>query len=292
MHKLHEMGVRTVIITSSSLTGADLLRSSCCESSSAHAGLPCEGRSNDGNSTATDASCAENTMLLLASCPISDVEDQITDPEGIFHDLCQIPEVERPAYVQFAIAVPKILNENGDLITFTGTGDMTAALLLAQSAKHPKNLVKATELVLRTVRAVCMRTTDAYNEHLRKLEIARQAIARDIAHQNVSTGAELSSQVNHAHGTGHGESMDLTEAKFYIECARGIKSRLDVYGSQSPEVFSHIETHKGDIEALANNTSPIPSFLELKLVQSKTVIESPPDFGFHAVRIRCVSTRT
>ena len=48
--------------------------------------------------------------------------------------------------------------------TFTGTGDLFAATLLAWSSKSPHNLVEACEKVIATLQAVCKRTYSSESE--------------------------------------------------------------------------------------------------------------------------------
>ncbi|GAU31110.1 hypothetical protein TSUD_212170, partial [Trifolium subterraneum] len=57
---------------------------------------------------------------------------------------------------QFKIAIPKIP------AYFTGTGDLTTALLLGWSNKHPDNLEKAAELAVSSLQALLQRTLNDY----------------------------------------------------------------------------------------------------------------------------------
>ncbi|CAJ2653153.1 pyridoxal kinase [Trifolium pratense] len=57
---------------------------------------------------------------------------------------------------QFKIVIPKIQ------AYFTGTGDLTTALLLGWSNKHPDNLEKAAELAVSSLQALLQRTLNDY----------------------------------------------------------------------------------------------------------------------------------
>jgi hypothetical protein len=61
------------------------------------------------------------------------------------------------SHVQFAIPIPKLPT------VFTGTGDLTAALLLAHSHECPGAFATACERALATVHAVCRRTMARYD---------------------------------------------------------------------------------------------------------------------------------
>jgi hypothetical protein len=73
------------------------------------------------------------------------------------------------AHARFTITIPKLSS------VFTGSGDLTAALLLAHSHEHPKSLVSACEKSIATVQAVCKRTIAHYHDSLAALEAAKSA---------------------------------------------------------------------------------------------------------------------
>lgn len=88
----------------------------------------------------------EATMLLIASCPWEAVRDEWE--RGIFAGV----DRSASAKARFAVEIPRM---DAD---FTGTGDLTAALLLAHSHARRGSLVAAVEMALATVQAVCART--------------------------------------------------------------------------------------------------------------------------------------
>lgn len=89
------------------------------------------------------------TMLLIASTPWSRVEDR--------RDLWAADEFGVGPHARFGITIPKIPSK------FTGTGDLTAALLLAFATAHPRDLPSVCERVLGALRAVCLRTLRSPN---------------------------------------------------------------------------------------------------------------------------------
>lgn len=95
------------------------------------------------------------TMLLLAACPWEDVEDECA-PGGIFHGAARAPAGAPPsargASAAFAVPMPRLPAR------FTGTGDLMAALLLAAADAHPANFVRACEVAVASLRAVCAAT--------------------------------------------------------------------------------------------------------------------------------------
>ena len=77
----------------------------------------------------------------------------------------------RGEHAVFTITVPHLP------FSFTGTGDLTAALLLAQAHAHPRNFVAACEAVVLSLQVVCANTVARYTRLTAEAEVARAAIA-------------------------------------------------------------------------------------------------------------------
>ena len=96
--------------------------------------------------TSAEMACAPGALLLLASCPWEDVADDAAALAG------RRGVGGGGAHARFAIAVRRMP------LTFSGTGDLLAALLLAHTAANPRALVTACLRALATTQAVCART--------------------------------------------------------------------------------------------------------------------------------------
>lgn len=95
-------------------------------------------------------------LVLLASAPWEAVEDEW---ETVFAGVDRVAR----SHAVFRIDIPRIDS------TFTGSGDLTAALLLAHTQAAPKALAAACLRTIATVQAVCRRTVahhDACVAHL------------------------------------------------------------------------------------------------------------------------------
>lgn len=101
-----------------------------------------------------------STMLFIVSAPWEAVADDIEKVWG---------EAAPPtAKARFSIAIPKLPS------VFTGTGDLTAALLLAHMHAHPRGLVTACRKALATVQAVCGRTLKAHDAAVAAIAAAKE----------------------------------------------------------------------------------------------------------------------
>ena len=153
---LHACGVPTVVMTSSDVS---LL-------SGESAGMPDYGSGSGARASTDESACGSaddvngasspslGSMLLIASCPWDAVTDDVDN--GFFTG------VDRTAFprARFCVEIPRLRAD------FTGTGDMTAALLLAHSHAHPRSLVTAVEKTIATVQAVCKRTIEQRDSRL------------------------------------------------------------------------------------------------------------------------------
>jgi len=81
--------------------------------------------------------------------------------------------VDRAAHshARFTITITKLPS------VFTGTGDLTSALILAHATTAPKAFAGACEKALTTVQAVCRRTMAHYDACTRELAAAKAAVA-------------------------------------------------------------------------------------------------------------------
>ncbi|KAL6847069.1 hypothetical protein ACP4OV_022922 [Aristida adscensionis] len=121
---LHSAGPRKVVVTSALIEGKLLLIGS-------------------HKKTETHATCESITCLCNRNSRASSSCMCISSP------------VEQPPE-QFKIEIPKIP------AYFTGTGDLTTALLLGWSNKYPDNLETAAELAVSSLQAVLRRTVEDY----------------------------------------------------------------------------------------------------------------------------------
>lgn len=97
----------------------------------------------------------------MCACVFADMVRD--DWEGVFKgcDRTATP------HARFTISIPKLPT------VFTGSGDLTAALLLANSDAFPHSFVTACERTIATVQAVCKRTMDFYSKCVAELEAAK-----------------------------------------------------------------------------------------------------------------------
>ena len=125
---LHALGARCVVVTSTD--ARLLLKGEAC---------------GEGEGKGAESSY----LLLIASCPREDVRNSralggCSDAGGD----CGL--------VRFAVRVPRIA------WSFTGTGDLAAALLIIERDRNPGDLVAAVEGVAAALHSVCLRTHAHY----------------------------------------------------------------------------------------------------------------------------------
>ena len=137
---LHALGARTVVVTSTDVALALRPRVGGIGVVGG-AGLDADA---DAGADGTDA------LLLVASCPWSEVRASALFAPAL------AAAATRPSHARFAVRVPRIA------WSFTGTGDLAAALLLAQRGAHAGDLVLAVENVAAALLAVCLRTRARY----------------------------------------------------------------------------------------------------------------------------------
>lgn len=162
------------------------------------------------------------------------------------------------SHARFAIRIPKLRS------VFTGSGDLTAALLLAHATAHPHSLVTACEKTIATVAAVCKRTMAHYATCTAALEAERAAAAAAAA-TSAAAGASGSSAPSGGAGAGAAAGAGVTAA--------GEAGSVAVSGPGSASSWLSLAaaSTSGQMGAV------IPAFNELRIVQSKADIESPPD---------------
>lgn len=184
MDALHTMGARSVVITSSFVASAG-------------------GVAGDGH------------MLVFGSLPWSEVTDECgPDPApaasmmgGVARRVRLWPAGPSPGtpFARFAVRVPRIPG------SFTGTGDLMAALLFAHTSRDSRGggvggLVRAVELTLATMAAVCERTERA---KARAVAAGRVAAAAAAAGMDDATAAKAQSAA--------AAELRLVESKSAIE---------------------------------------------------------------------------
>jgi hypothetical protein len=142
---LHALGARTVVVTSTDVALALRPRVGGIGGGGigvgGGAGLDADA---DAGADGTDA------LLLVASCPWSEVRASALFAPAL------AAAAPRPSHARFAVRVPRIA------WSFTGTGDLAAALLLVQRGAHAGDLVLAVENVAAALLAVCLRTRARY----------------------------------------------------------------------------------------------------------------------------------
>lgn len=160
-------------------------------------------------------------------------------------------------FARFSITIPKLHS------VFTGSGDLTAALLLAHATETPRALASACEKTIATVQAVCRRTMAHYNDCTVALE-AERAKATDAAGASAAGAAG-------ADAAGSSEGAAAAAAVPYAAAAKASAEHAPSWLSLAAGSTS------GQMGAI------IPAFNELRIVQSKRDIECPPDTsGFRA----------
>lgn len=167
------------------------------------------------------------TVALCATCA-----------ECVFDDLEHVFKgIDRSTFprARFTIAIPKLSS------VFTGSGDLTAALLLAHAYDNPHSLVTACERAISTVQTVCKRTLEHY--HTCELELAAAKAAA------ASTSTSGSSDVS---SSGTGVASDAGRVR-----------------SSAGWIIAAAASASGQMGTV------IPVFNELRLIQSKRDIERP-----------------
>lgn len=155
------------------------------------------------------------------------------------------PAASPRSHARFAIRIPKLRS------VFTGSGDLTAALLLAHADAHPHSLVTACEKTIATVAAVCKRTMAHYAACTAALEAER-----------ASAAAAAAADAGAAPASSGDASADAGAAATAAESdAGGATSWLSLAAASTSGQMGSV----------------IPAFNELRIVQSKGDIESAPD---------------
>jgi pyridoxal/pyridoxine/pyridoxamine kinase len=187
MDALHAMGARSVVITSSFVASAG-------------------GAAHGGGS---------GHMLVFGSLPWSEVTDECgPGPAPVASMMGGVARRGRlwPAgpspgtpFARFAVRVPRIPG------SFTGTGDLMAALLFAHTSRDSMDggvggLVRAVELTLATMAAVCERTERA---KARAVAAGRVAAAAAASGVDAATAAKAQSAA--------AAELRLVESKSAIE---------------------------------------------------------------------------
>lgn len=126
---------------------------------------------------------------------------------------------------------------------FTGSGDLTAALLLAHSHALPHDLTSACERALASVQAVCRATRDYYAACVDRLRMSASA-------EPSATAPAGSASAASSDTSGTGSTPSATPRSAWMATAAASSS--------------------------GQMGSVIPVFNELRLIQSRDVLERPP----------------
>jgi pyridoxine kinase len=126
---LHALGARTVVITSTDRSARVRRRP----------------RAGDRAPSGAGASPPPpDALAMIVSCPFADVSESELFAGGAGRGA--------RGHAQFTVLLPRIDGE------FSGTGDLTAALLLVERLRRPHDLVAAVESVCAVLLGVCART--------------------------------------------------------------------------------------------------------------------------------------
>lgn len=137
---------------------------------------------------------------------------------------------------------------------FTGSGDLTAALLLAHSHALPHNLTSACERTLASVQAVCRATRDYYSACLDRLRATATTVPSAVASAS-SAGASSSDKSVPVPTT-----RDASRDAWMVTAAASSSGQMG---------------------------SVIPVFNELRLIQNREVLEHPPALPGMITRACC-----
>lgn len=297
MNALHALGSRTVVLTSTDLSQADLEQHTAATTHTttpsqqlpldlSHAHREHNGKDH-GGSGASALPAAAATMLLLASCPWEDVQEEVSSPHGIYSHQQHQQQHGRTGgaggsgHAVFAVVIRKLP------ASFTGTGDLTAALLLANYTRYVQeaapvpalpaglptaaaaagesasaqaapgggratNFVRAVESTLASLRQVCVATMERAERLCAESERAQALLAAAAAAQAGEGGGVESS------------TPELIRARCLVTAAeRGLPR-----GYHQPE-----QAHGSDRPA--GRLPPIQSFHELHLIGAQAALVDP-----------------
>ena len=126
---LHALGARTIVITSTDKSARVRRR-------------PRAGDKASGGAGASPP--PPDSLAMIVSCPFADVSESELFAGGA--------GCGASGHAQFVVLLPRVDGE------FSGTGDLTAALLLVERLRRPHDLVAAVEGVCAVLLGVCART--------------------------------------------------------------------------------------------------------------------------------------
>jgi pyridoxine kinase len=235
-----------------------------------------------------------DSMLLLVSCPWDEVAETAGRPTLFGGDSgssssSSSPAADsasasaRPSHARFGLSIPRLPS------SFTGTGDLVAALLLLHSTLHPRDMPLACEKTVATVHAVCRRTM-AYNEAARAAVGLPPTSSADesssFAGEEEEGGAGRSSAS--AGGPGEGAAATASTAPLLTpQAVAALRASVDAARAEAAKAAEKAAAAAAagtaDADALAASAARLatiangaPALNELRLLQSKADIEAPP----------------
>jgi pyridoxine kinase len=234
-----------------------------------------------------------DSMLLLVSCPWDEVAETAGRPPlfgGASGSSSSSPAADsasasaRPSHARFGLSIPRLPS------SFTGTGDLVAALLLLHSTLHPRDMPLACEKTVATVHAVCRRTM-AYNEAARAAVGLPPTSSADesssfAGEEEEEEGAGRSSAS--AGGPGEGAAATASTAPLLTpQAVAALRAAVDAARAEAAKAAEKAgaaaAAGTADAEALAASAARLatiangaPALNELRLLQS-TAAPAPPD---------------
>jgi pyridoxine kinase len=242
-----------------------------------------------------------DSMLLLVSCPWDEVADAETAGRpplfgGASGSLSSSssssppPAADsasasaRPSHARFGLSIPRLPS------SFTGTGDLVAALLLLHSTLHPRDMPLACEKTVATVHAVCRRTM-AYNEAARAAVGLPPTSSADesssFAGEEEEEGGAGRSSAS-AGGPREGAAATASMAPLLTpQAVAALRAAVDAARAEAAKAAEKAAAAAAagtaDADALAASAARLatiangaPALNELRLLQSKADIEAPP----------------
>jgi hypothetical protein len=204
---------------------------------------PAEAAAVAGADSATDSEASEP-----AACAASSSAGPISGAGAA-------AEAAPSQFARFSITIPKLHS------VFTGSGDLTAALLLAHATETPRALASACEKTIATVQAVCRRTMAHYHDCTAALEAERAKVIDP-------AGAACATAAGDAGAGAAGSSEGTAAAAAVRDAAAAAKASAEHAPSWLSLAAGSTSGQMGVV---------IPAFNELRIVQSKRDIECPPD---------------
>jgi pyridoxine kinase len=235
-----------------------------------------------------------DSMLLLVSCPWDEVAETAGRPTLFGGDSgssssSSSPAADsasasaRPSHARFGLSIPRLPS------SFTGTGDLVAALLLLHSTLHPRDMPLACEKTVATVHAVCRRTM-AYNEAARAAVGLPPTSSADESSSFAGEEEEGGAGRSSASAGGPGEGAAATASTTPLltpQAVAALRASVDAARAEAAKAAEKAAAAAAagtaDADALAASAARLatiangaPALNELRLLQSKADIEAPP----------------